>query len=48
MPTEYIAHAPVRVIRDASIHGATERYALRIRHWTGGSRDQSQREVLAA
>lgn len=47
MSTEYIAHAPVRLIRDASIHGATERHALRVRYWTGGSRNQSERGLLA-
>lgn len=48
MSTEYIAHAPVRLIRDASIHGATERHTLRVRHWTGRSRNQSERGLLAA
>lgn len=47
MPAEHIAHAPVRLIRDASIHGATERHALRVRYRICGSCDQSQRGLLA-
>jgi len=48
MSAEYIAHAPVRLVRDASVHGATEGHTLRVRHRTGGCRDQSQRGLLAA
>lgn len=48
MPTEYIAHAPVRLVRDASVHGTTEGHALRVRYRTGGCRDQSQRGLLGA
>lgn len=48
MPAEYIAHASVRLVRDASVHGATEGYALRVRHRTGRRGDQSRRGLLAA
>lgn len=47
MPTEHIAHAFVRLVRDASVYGATQGPALRIRYWTGGCRDQGRRRLLA-
>lgn len=47
MPAEYIAHAPVRLVRDAGLHGAAEGYALCVRPRTGGRGDQKRRRLLA-
>lgn len=46
MPAEHIAHASVRLVRDAGVHGATQGPALRVRHRAGGFCDQSQRRLL--
>lgn len=46
MLAEHIAHASVRLVRDASIYGATQGPALRIRYRTGGCRDQGRRRLL--
>lgn len=47
MPAEYIAHAPVRLVRDAGLHGAAEGYALRVWHRVGGPDHQRRRQLLA-